>query len=429
MRKVKTRRRYFPKTYVLPYQLGVYLAVNAVSDVCLVVDGPNCVLPKADLLAGSHDLYSGLFSPSGGHRLVASMGGPLPQADDPERGLSSLLRAASSCGDYRAVLVTGLPFMNLAGADYEGMAAGVRGGVPVRHVPALSAEEDWLDGYDRTLEALVSALPARKGPLKKRVAAVTGYMHDRGEGDHRANISELKRLLRLAGMERAVFLPDGGSFASWKKALSAGVVVSLPYGRRAAARLAGLTGARLVETGLPMGLTGTTAWLSGIRKAAGLGNALPKELASEERRAAAAISPALAALEHSAIGFAGDPYLFAALEGLARDLGMSAGTAFLNCRSRRLGSSRPELLMFSPPVEEAAAALRKLGEYRRPVLAVCDHFARAERLFGGIPAVEFGFPSYSRHCLHEEPFLGYAGAKAFAGRLLNAALAASGEAG
>lgn len=423
-----TRPDRFPRTYFLPYQLGVYLAVNAVSDACLVVDGPNCALPKADLLAGSHDIFSTLFSPDGAHRVVASMTGPLPQSDDPEKSISGLLRAAAAAGRYGAVLVTGLPFMNLAGADYAGLASAAGGPVPVVPVPALSAEEDWLDGYDRALEALVSALPARKGTLKKRAVAVAGYLYDRGEGDHRANIAELSRLLKLAGLEPVCFLPDGGTFSSWKKALTAGVVLSLPYGRRAARRLAAATGARLAETDLPMGLSGTAAWLTAARRAAGIKGPLPPALAAEARATAEAVSPALAALEHSVIGFAGDPFLFSGVAGLAGDFGMTAGAAFLNCRSRRLSSPRPPLLMFSPGLKEAASALSGLGEYRRPTIAVCDFFARAEGLHGGAPSVEFGFPSYTRHCLHEEPFLGYAGARAFAGRLLNAVLAgASGE--
>jgi nitrogenase molybdenum-iron protein alpha/beta subunit len=413
----------FPKTYTLPYQLGVYLAVNAVPDVCLVVDGLNCALPKADLLAGNHDLNSTLFSPLGRHRLVATMTGPLPQHDNPEKKLSKILRAAADSGEYGAVLVTGLPYMNLAGMDYDGVAAGIKGRAPVSAVPALSLEEDWLDGYDRALEALVSALPRPKVRKKKRSVALAGYFYDRAEGDHRANLAEIGRLLGLAGLELACVIPGGDAFGSWKKALSAEVVVSLPYGRRTAARLAAISGARLAETGLPVGFAGTSDWLRAVRKAAGLGPLLPPPLAAAQRDAAAAVSRALGPLEHAGLLFAGDPYLYAAVSGFARELGLRPAAAFLNSRSRPLppGTAAP-LLMFSPGVGEASAALARLGAYDRPSLAVCDYFARAEGLAGAAAAVELGFPSYTRHCLHEEPFMGYAGAKALAGRLLNAAL-------
>ncbi len=419
---MKELKRKFPKTYVLPYQLGVYLAVNAVSDACLVVDGLNCVLPKADLLAGNHDLNSTLLSPLGRHRVVCTMTGPLPQQANPEKKLARLLESAARSGEYGAVLVTGLPFMNLAGMDYDGIAAGVKAGAPVAAVPALSMEGDWLDGFDRTLEALVGALPARRSAKKKRSVAVVGYLHDRGEGDHRANLAELKRLVELAGLELACVLPDGGAVKDWRRALSAELVVSLPYGRRAAARLAALTGARLVETALPAGLAGTTAWLAALRRAAGLGVLPPAALAAE-REAALALSRAVDMLAHSGLVYAGDPYLFGAVGAFARELGLRVQAAFLNCRSRQLppGGAAP-VTLFSPAVEAARGAAAALTGYDRPALAVCDSFALAEGFAAGAAGVEFGFPSYTRHCLYDEPFLGYAGAAALGGRLLNAAL-------
>ncbi len=419
---MKELKRKFPKTYVLPYQLGVYLAVNAVSDACLVVDGPNCVLPKADLLAGNHDLNSTLLSPLGRHRVVCTMTGPLPQQAGQEKKLARLLESAAREEEYGVVLVTGLPFMNLAGADYDGIAAGIGGPVPVAAVPALSMEGDWLDGYDRTLEALVGALPARRPARKKNSAAVIGYLHDRGEGDHRANLAELRRLLKLAGLEAACVLPDGGAFRDWNRALSAEIVVSLPYGRRAAARLAARTGARLIETALPAGLAGTTAWLAALRRAAGMG-ALPPEVRAAEKAAALTLSNAVDMLTHSGLIYAGDPHLLCAVGGFARELGLRVQAAFLNCRSRRLspGAAAP-VTLFSPGVEAALAAARALDGYDRPALAVCDSFALEEGFAAGAARIEFGFPSYTRHCLHDEPFLGYAGAAAFGGRLLNAAL-------
>lgn len=422
---MKEIRETFPKTYTLPYHLGAYLAVNAVSDACLVVDGLGCALPKADLVAGNHDLNSTLFSPLGRDRVLATMTGPLPQAANPEKKLQELLRAAADSGDYGAVLVTGLPYMALAGLDYDGVAAAVRGRAPAGAVPALSMDEDWLDGYDRSLEALVSLLPPRRRALKKRSVALAGYLYDRGEGDHRANLSEIRRLLGLAGLELACVIPGGTDFKSWEAALGASVVVSLPYGRRAAARLAAHTGARLVETGLPMGLAGTSAWLLAVRKAAGLKGPLPPALAAEERAAAATMARALGALPQGGLAFAGDPHLFAAVAGFARELGLRVAAAFLNCRSRALPPGcRAPLLMFSPPVEAARLALAGLGEYDRPGLAVCDYFAGSEGLAGAAARAELGFPSYTRHCLHDEPFLCYAGAAALAGRLLNASLEA-----
>ncbi len=413
----------FQKPFALPYQLGVYLAVNAVSDACLVVDGSDCVMPKADFLAGNHDLRSTLLAPDGAHRVLCSMTGPLPQDENHERKLAGLLGEVAASGRFGAVLVTGLPFLKLAGVDYEGVAAGVRAAAPVADVPARSLEADWLEGYDLALEALARALPEpdrRKKRAGRPRVALAGYLYDRGERDHLANLAELRRLLVLAGVEPVCVFPSGGNFRELSAALTADLVVSLPYGRRAAARLAARSGARLLETGLPLGFKGTSAWLAAVRRAVGLKGGFPAELAALERAAALETAPALDALAHRNVVFAGDPYLFSAFSSFSAELRLRPRAALLCARARPLAAGLPGTLLFSPGTAEAAAAVRRLSGYAAPHLAVGNSFAVTEKFFPGLPFVELGFPSYGHHCLGDEPFLGYAGARTLAGRLVNA---------
>ena len=50
------------------YMVGVYLAVNAIRDARLVVEGPDCTYMKAQYVQGNHDVLSTLTSVSGYHR-------------------------------------------------------------------------------------------------------------------------------------------------------------------------------------------------------------------------------------------------------------------------------------------------------------------------------------------------------------------------
>lgn len=410
----------FKKTYNLPYQLGIYLAANAVSDSAVVIDGLNCVMPKIDYLAGNHDLNSTLLSPEGSHRVICTMTGPLPQGNNPEKKLSALLESVAGSKNFAVMLVTGLPFLKLAGMDYEGLAAGVSAGTPVVDVPARSFEADWLEGYDLALDALARALPERKVKKKKRSVALAGYLMDRNEGDHAANIEELRRLLELCGLELVCVFPSGGDFGGLSRALEAEVIVSLPYGRRAAARLAARSGARLVKTGLPMGLKGTARWLEAVRRAAGMEGELPPAVKALEKKAARAIAPVLQTLAHTNIVYAGDPYLFAAFSAFAAELGMRVSCAFIDSFIKPLDNARlPGELLFAPDTEEAAAVMKGLGGYLKPGLAVGNSFAATEGLASGLPLTELGFPSYGHHCLSDEPFFGFAGARTLAARMFN----------
>ena len=53
-----------------PTLLGVYLAVNALKDAYVLVDGPDCAFYKAHFIHGRHDLNSTLLRISGRHRVA-----------------------------------------------------------------------------------------------------------------------------------------------------------------------------------------------------------------------------------------------------------------------------------------------------------------------------------------------------------------------
>lgn len=416
------------RPFSFSYHVGVYLAANAVSDCALVVDGPNCVMPKAEYIVGNHDMYSTLLSPENRHRLIYTMSDPVTRGENPEVRLSGLLNSAAGSGLFSAVLVTGLPFLKLAAMDYEGLAAAAVGKAPVVPVPPMSLEADWLDGYDLALEALVRALPAGKRKRRKNTAVIAGYMMDRRERDHAANLEEMTSLLSACGIETLCVLPSGGKLAELSRAAEADLVISLPYGRRAARRLAKLSGARLVETGLPMGLAGTRRWLETVRRAAGLKGGLPEAAARREKEAAAAIAPFAQILAHRNTAFAGDPHLFSAFASFSAGLCMRVTDALIDSRRVPLDIRRPpDNLLFSPGAAEAAAVMQRAAAYNKPEILVGNSFAFSEGLAEGMSFVELGFPSYGHHCLSPEPFLGFAGAASLAGRLLNAAVAADGR--
>lgn len=420
-----TRSAFSPDpAYEIPYLLGVYLGLNAVSDAGLVVDGLPCATVKADFIAGNHDLYSTLLSESGAHRVMCTGRPPINPDRTPEKQIAGIVESAANCGQFSVIVLTGLPFLKITGLDHEGLAAGIGGRAPIAVVPSDSMGGDWLDGYAAFLDALARALPPAPGRRIKRSVALVGCLVDRLEGDSAGNLEELRRLLGFAGLELVSAWPSGGSAAELSRAARAELIISLPYGRKAARTLARRFGARLVETGLPAGLAGTRRWLAAVIRAAGLKGGLPKVYLEEERRAAAAIAPALPALAHRRLLFCGDPVLFGAVAGFAEELALVPSLAVLDAAPRPLSlREKPDVLLYRPGVSQARSALEALPPRRRPALAVMNSFGVTEKLAGGAPYFELGFPSYGRHCLASEPWLGLAGARFLATRLLNCAAA------
>src|SRR4051794_16163934 len=63
----------FTPPYRLQYQLGVYLATNAITDAYAVIDGPDCLFRKAEWVHGKHDFSSTLLDVFGNHRIVSTL--------------------------------------------------------------------------------------------------------------------------------------------------------------------------------------------------------------------------------------------------------------------------------------------------------------------------------------------------------------------
>ncbi|HNW43820.1 MAG TPA: nitrogenase component 1, partial [Elusimicrobiales bacterium] len=153
---------------------------------------------------------------------------------------------------------------------------------------------------------------------------------------------------------------------------------------------------------------------------------LPEAVRNLERSAAAAVVPLLETLAHRNLVYAGEPYLFAAFSAFARELGLRVPAAIMDTFPRPLGTAGlPSTLLFAPDTRDALTALEGLTGYRKPDLVVGNSFARTEGFARNLPFTELGFPSYGHHCIGDEPFLGFSGAKTLAGRLFNSLRAGS----
>ncbi|HBL16649.1 MAG: hypothetical protein A2X36_16675 [Elusimicrobia bacterium GWA2_69_24] len=421
----------FSRRLNLPYLLGVYLLVNAVEDLFLLVDGPDCILHKAEFIHGKHDWNSTLLDAAGAHRIVFSNVTLNDVAADQSGRLEALLdliRSVPGCG---GVLASAMPVCAVTGFPYERLlkpAAGA-GGKPVMVLPSESLSGDWLDGYAAALAALAGALPLKergRGGRAAGSAAVVGLLADRNEGDHRGNRSELRRLLAALGMPRVGFWPGEGGLAELSRAAQADLVISLPYGREAARVLAERTGARLVRADLPFGLDGTEAFLRCVARAAGRPALADTLVRGERARVFAALEWVLPyAFLNRELSLFLDPHLAAGMLGFCRELGLrprfaaAAGSRGHAAGEAALRRAAPELT-FEPRRASLEAALREPGE-----LVVGGTFAVTdEALREGTAAVELGFPSWHTHFLTETPFLGFEGALSLAQRMANALSAA-----
>lgn len=411
------------------YLVGVYLAVNAIRDVYLLVEGPECVHVKTLFIQGNHDWLSTLTSVSGHHRVANTALHPVHVVKSREDALRETLTRMANHEHVPAVMLTSMPLAFITGADYERLCGEVNEatGKPLIHVPGKSLSGDWLDGYAETLLSLARQLDLPNGKADSRKVAIVGHLYDRNEGDHRANTQSLREMLAALDLDTVSIWLEGQDFADLSSVGDAGTILSFPYGRKAAKWIARRTGARLVECDLPFGLEATERW---IRQ---LGSELDRKQQAEALidRMLQEVVPSLEwvipfVFQNRNWGYIGDPYLLRGYDEIARTVGARLDFACITNPKRHLKGlddellDRTEFLAWPRRKEMLRFVGSRIDEHQVSVL-VTNNAGVGIASEARIATVEFGFPSYYHHQLSPGPFLGFRGFLAFIDRVANAA--------
>jgi len=405
-----------------PYLIGAYLAVNAVSDLLLLVDGPDCAVLKAQHIHGKHDWNSTLLDCMGRHRIAYTATDPRNVALSREGLLKERLLSLARRPGTGAVLVTGLPMCSLTGTQYDRLAreAAPAAVKPLIPLPARSLEGGWLEGYAQTLNALAQAVVLSRGSPGTDSVAIVGYFMDRNEEDHRANLRELRRLLEALELDLVSVWLSGQDFAQLSDIGKAATILAFPYGLEAARTIARRTGARVVETGLPLGLEGTRRWLVTVAEACS------RQTQGLVEAELGRVIPRLEwVVGHSFLNrramLVADAHLLDPLAAFLRELGVRIVSAVSVGHRGQAPHDLPLLVRpTSGRLDREWERVRKEGVDL--VVANSDFAARAAQ---EAAVVEFGFPSHRWHAFAPSPFLGYEGALFLIQRMANALAQAS----
>ncbi len=404
------------------YQTGIFVAINAIGDAYLLVEGPDCVHMKTQYVQGNHDWLSTLTDVSGFHRVANTALHPAHMAGSREDRIRRVLTRIARHEAASLVCVTAMPMAAVTAVDYDRLGAEVSEATdkPILQISGRSLSGDWLDGYAETLKALARRLPLTAAPRDGAVALV-GNLFDRHEEDCRGNVRELTRLLRALDLDPVSIWLDGGGVSDLARAGEASVVVSLPYGRRAARILAKRTGAELVETPLPFGVDGTERWLRSVAAATGREQRVDALLDAELGRIAPKLEWAVPFLfANRRLGYVGDPHLLGGLAETAALLGLRIPLAVVSNRAhhaKELRALHPELDILVAPTRQVFAD--RIGTAVTAAQIDCLIGNGRALDFTDVEVMNFGFPSEFAHALYDRPYLGFQGALAFADTLAN----------
>ncbi|MBI4677235.1 MAG: hypothetical protein HY748_06600 [Elusimicrobia bacterium] len=368
----------------LPFLNGAYIAVDAVPGAFLVVDGPYCVFTKAEMQY-CHNFRCRLIPPLGRCAVVhtaarTGMEEVTSLSADRLTGVEAVFDQVCGYPEARVVFATSFDFHELLNFPLADVArkAGRRSGKLVCPIPSGSLGAGWLDGYSRACEALARGIPLSPGKAGRDTVAVVGYLFDRDEPDHAGNLRELRRLLAGLGLRLVSVWLSGVGTAALRKVETASLILSLPYARGAARALGRRLRVRVIEAGLPLGLTNTERFLTSLARALGR-LALARRFLDREVPAAADDTQAHVSRiirGRAAVLRLPDPHLRRALQGLCADLGLKACVP-AGGRPPRAGPP----LFIGPRDTEPLPGI----------------------------VIPFGYPNYEDHPAVERPFLGFKG--------------------
>ncbi|MCX5796981.1 MAG: nitrogenase component 1 [Elusimicrobia bacterium] len=370
--------------------LGAFFAAHPIRDSAVVFHGPAGCMKMALYAACAHDLMG--FDH--GRATTSAMEGP-----DAVMGGADKLRARIARLRKRSpkarVFVVSCCVPEIVGDDLADVAhsfppgavivlggAGFRGGLWAGFSSAL----------ERIAQDLCTDQPGA-APSNKLINLV-GYMCDRQEQDHLANLRILRELAEGIGLGLNTVFTGPGQTRGLRRAWAAKYNVAFDYGLKAAEVLSRRYGQSTVHAVYPIGLGGSSAFLRKLGKATGRAKAAEAYISAQLRLAVPRIQALRAACLGKRVGVCAESQKLPALVEFLRDLGM-----------------RPAWVRASDRPEEA----RGSGEADLIVGSSVEKYRHGER----VPVYEFTYPCFDRHCLTPEPDLGFEGAVRLANNLAN----------
>jgi nitrogenase molybdenum-iron protein alpha/beta subunit len=404
-----------------PRILGAYLAVNAVPDVRMLVDAPDCGTIRAEIIHDNHDWNSTLIDLGGRHRIANSAVSPDLIALDRTESLAAQMEAIGK-EEGSFLLAYPSPMSALVGVDYETIYAAVKERtrlkiLPIRPVQSLG---DWVSGYCQVMETLARNVPLDKVPTRDDSVAVVGYLFDRNEADHQANVAELSRLLALLDLDLASVWLSGRSTGDLAAVARAGTIVALPGGLPTARRLSDRTGAKVISLPLPVGLEATCRWLEGLAEATGRGEGSLEAVAREAAGHYKSLSKAVVRyFANRDFMVCTESHLAVAVARMLQEMG---GRVQLLATSGQPPDPPADLAgkaLHHPETRVLGAAIREVVDNASllPVLIGNEQAFNIEAL--PIAGVFLGFQSPGSHHLYDAPFLGFRGALCLVDKIVN----------
>lgn len=217
----------YSQIYGSPFLVWVFMWVNAIKDVALFVDWPDCVFYKADMLYKTHDLFSDLKQASIDTKLYFSGVMPNKMVRGYNEDIKRKLSLISENPKFNLWIITCMPVTWLLATQYDNIYYDLI--KDFIFIPSYT-DKFRIDWYSIFIKELAKYMKIDETKEKKRLnISIVWYLFDRNEWDCIWNIEEIKRILSLIWVEVNTIWLNWWNLRELSNIEDSQLIISLPY--------------------------------------------------------------------------------------------------------------------------------------------------------------------------------------------------------
>lgn len=251
----------------MTYLNWVLLWINAISDAYMWVDSPDCFFYKVNYIFWNHDLNSTLKRANWEHRFNSTISTSDKVIWNNNQEFENKLENFAKNYFIKLIFVSSMPMAQIIWTDYQMIIDNViktTNKKNIFNIPSRSMTSCWLDWYSDLLFSLAKNIDISWWIKDDKKVAIVWNLFDRNEWDCIWNIQELKNIFEWLWLTVESIWLDWWSYEDILKIKNVGTIISLPYWRKAAKKIAKRLDVELLELDIPFWFWNTIKFIESI---------------------------------------------------------------------------------------------------------------------------------------------------------------------
>jgi nitrogenase molybdenum-iron protein alpha/beta subunit len=414
--------KYENRNNPITYLVWVLLWVNAIKDSYLWIDSPDCFFFKNDFVQWNHDITSKLRQADWNHKFLSTISDANNVSWNRNDKFLETLKHIGEQDFVKQIFVSSMPMNQIVWTDYDWIIKEVKKWLkkdkPIFNIPSRSMTDCWLEWYSDLLFSLAKNIDIEGSKQEKNNIAIVWNLFDRWEGDCIWNVQELKRIIEWLWLTVVSIWLDWWDYSDVLNIKNAGTIISLPYGRKAAKKIANRLDVDLIELDLPFWLDKTWEFIRTIwnhfwiiEKAEDI---IKKELTEINK-----IDIIKWVIPHTFIwkkvSYFGDPYLLMGIIDLSKTLWFEVTSIFIHWEEKHFPNNIDNIIDWTIPIKSWFEKWDSIDWI--DLFITNSHIMIWEN--SKIKTMEIWFPSYNYHLFTFEPYFWYKWTIIFINRMAN----------